>query len=78
MTKRDAEIAKEPIAYAIEDAPAAVGVSRTRIFDAVRDGEMTARKAGKATIIENNELKRWVKSLPTRGRQPEPQSPDAA
>jgi excisionase family DNA binding protein len=55
-----------PIAYSIEDAPQAVGVSRTRIFEAVRKNELTARKAGRSTIIETDELKRWVRSLPTR------------
>jgi hypothetical protein len=44
--------------------------SRTRIFQAIRDGELTARKAGKSTIIEVYELRRWVRSLPTRGRKP--------
>jgi hypothetical protein len=42
--------------------------SRTRIFQAIRDGELTARKAGKATIIEIDELRRSVRSLPTRGK----------
>jgi excisionase family DNA binding protein len=57
-----------PIAYSIKDAPQAVGVSRTRIFEAVRNKELTARKAGRSTIIESDELKRWVKSLPIKGR----------
>jgi hypothetical protein len=54
-----------------EDAAIATGFSRTRIFNAIRDGEMTARKDGKATVIETAELVRWVRSLPTRGRAPE-------
>jgi hypothetical protein len=41
-------------------------VSRTRIFDAIRNGEISARKAGRSTIIEIDELKRWVKSLPIK------------
>jgi hypothetical protein len=53
-----------PIAVAIEDAPRIVGVSRTRIFEAIRNSELSARKAGRSTIIEIDELKRWVKSLP--------------
>lgn len=55
-----------PIAYPVEEASAAAGVSRTRIFDAIRKNELTARKAGRATIIEAGELQRWVRSLPTR------------
>jgi hypothetical protein len=45
------------------------GVSRTRIFEEIRDGALTARKAGKSTIIEIDELRRWVRSLPTRGKK---------
>jgi hypothetical protein len=56
------------IACSIEDAPQLVGVSRTRIFGAIRKKELVARKAGRATIIEIGELKKWVNSLPTKGR----------
>jgi excisionase family DNA binding protein len=54
-----------------DEAATAAGVSRTRIFEAIRDGTLTARKAGKNTIIEPDELQRWVRSLPTRGRAPD-------
>jgi hypothetical protein len=56
------------IACSIEDAPQLIGVSRTRIFGAIRKKELVARKAGRATIIEIEELKKWVNSLPTKGR----------
>jgi hypothetical protein len=39
----------------------------TREEGVIRKNELTARKAGKATIIEVGELQRWVRSLPTRG-----------
>ena len=58
-----------PLANPVEEAGAAAGVSRTRIFEAIRKNELTARKAGKATIIEVGELQRWVRSLPTRSAQ---------
>jgi hypothetical protein len=35
--------------------------------------EMIARKAGRQTIIEADELQRWICSLPTRCRTPENQ-----
>ena len=53
-----------------DEAATAAAVSRTRIFEALRDGTLTARKAGKNTIIEPDELQRWLRSLPTRGRIP--------
>jgi excisionase family DNA binding protein len=53
-----------------EEAAESTGFSRTRIFQAIRDEELTARKDGKATVIEISELLRWLRSLPTRGRPP--------
>lgn len=53
------------------EAAESTGFSRTRIFQAIRDEELTARKDGKATVIETDELLRWLRSLPTRGRQSE-------
>ena len=59
------------IAMKPNEAAEATGFSRTRIFNAIRDGEITAHKDGKATIIEVAEIVRWVRSLPTRGRPPD-------
>lgn len=47
-------------------AAAMTGRTRTRIFNAIRGGELTAKKDGKATLIEIDELRRWVKALPKR------------
>jgi excisionase family DNA binding protein len=65
------------IAMKPDEAAEATGFSRTRIFNAIRDGEMTAHKDGKATIIEVAEIVRWVRSLPTRGKAPEAANPAA-
>ena len=56
------------IAYTPVEAAAATGRTRTRIFKAIKDKELTARKDGRATLIERDELARWVRSLPTIGR----------
>jgi hypothetical protein len=53
-----------PIAYPPAQAAIASGRTRTRIFGAIKSGELKARKDGKATIIEHEELMRWVRSLP--------------
>jgi excisionase family DNA binding protein len=54
-----------------DEAASSTGFSRTRIYNAIRDAELMARKDGKATVIELAGLERWVRSLPTRGRAPE-------
>lgn len=53
-----------PIAYPIEGAVKASGRSRTRIYKAIGNRELTARKDGKATLIERDELVRWIKAMP--------------
>lgn len=68
---RDISEPKPPlrrIAYTPVEAAAATGRTRTRIFKAIKDKELTARKDGRATLIERDELARWVRSLPTIGR----------
>ena len=57
------------IAYTPVEAAAATGWTRTRIFKAIKDQELTARKDGRATLIEDSELQRWVRSMPTIGRR---------
>lgn len=67
QTDQPEPIAK--LAYTPEEAAAATGRSRTRIYKAVRDKELTARKDGKATIFEAGELRRWLQTLPSIGRE---------
>jgi excisionase family DNA binding protein len=59
------------LSFTPDEAALSTGVSRTRIFQAIRDEELTARKAGKSTLIEMAELTRWLSTLPTKGRRPE-------
>jgi hypothetical protein len=53
-----------------DEAAASTGFSRTRIFGAIRDGKLIARGDGKATVIEVEELTRWVRSMPPKVPQP--------
>jgi hypothetical protein len=66
-----ADAAPAPIAYKIEMVPAVSGLSRTRIFQAIRSKRLTARKDGRQTIIEDFELRRYIATLPAKGRQPQ-------
>jgi hypothetical protein len=56
------------IAYPLPEAARIAGVSRTRIFEAVRKQELTIRKAGRASIVTHGELLAWIKSLPVKGK----------
>lgn len=60
------------IAVTPERAAELTGTSRTRIFQAIKNKEITARKDGaRTTLIEPGEIARWIRTLPTRGRVPD-------
>jgi hypothetical protein len=59
------------IAYSIEAIPLVAGVTRTQIFQAIKNKELLARKRGRRTIIEVDELRRWISTFPTKGRVPD-------
>ena len=54
------------LAFTPDEAAQSTGLARTRIYEAIRNGRLTARKDGKATIIELGELSRYLQSLPPR------------
>ena len=68
------------IAVTPDEAAIVTGRTRTRIFEALKNGEIIGRKDGKAVVIEVAELERWVRSFPIRARdhRNEPVFPDAA
>jgi hypothetical protein len=59
------------LAVKIEDAAVVTGTTRSRIYGAIRDKQLTARKAGKSTIVLIDDLEAWLKTLPTVGKPPE-------
>jgi hypothetical protein len=58
------------IAYQLPEAARIAGVSRTRIFEAVRKQELTIRKAGRNSIVTHDDLMEWIRSLPVKGKPP--------
>jgi hypothetical protein len=57
------------LAYTPLAAAIATGRSRSRLYKALKAGELVARKDGRATLIEAGELRRWIGSLPVMGSQ---------
>ena len=53
-----------PIAVTIPDAVNASGMSRTSIYEALKRGDLTARKAGRRTLISFADLEAYLTSLP--------------
>ena len=57
------------IAHSPERAATVSGRSRSRIFKAIKEKELSARKDGKATLIDDDELRRWIATFPVIDRQ---------
>ena len=55
---------QEPIAVTIPDAVKATGMSRTSIYEALKRGDLSARKAGRRTLISFADLQAYLASLP--------------
>lgn len=52
------------LAYTIPDAVTATGLGRTRIYDAIKAGQLRTRKFGRRTIILSDDLKSFLENLP--------------
>ncbi len=57
----------EPIAYRIAAAAEAVGLSRSRIYELIKDGTLEARKIGGCTVIPGASLRSLVADAPSKG-----------
>lgn len=56
----------EPLAYSPVSAAIAAGCGVTKIYDAMRDKELPARKLGTRTFILKDDLLDWLKSHEVR------------
>ncbi len=53
-----------PIAVTIPDAVKASGMSRSSIYEALKRGDLSARKAGRRTLISFADLQTYLAGLP--------------
>jgi hypothetical protein len=58
--------AAAPVAHPLEAVPGLTGVPRTKVFEDVRNGKLLVRKRGRTSIVEHDEVVRYVKSLPVK------------
>lgn len=59
-----------PLAYPIKDACAALGISRSRIYELIGAGKLDARKAGRRTVITGESVKKYMATLPKAMMKP--------
>lgn len=55
---------QQRIAVTIPDAVKVTGMSRTSIYEALKRGDITARKAGRRTLISFADLEAYLANLP--------------
>ncbi len=54
----------DKLAYTIKETAATLGIGRTTIYAAIRDGKIAAVKLGHRTLIPADEIRQWMASLP--------------
>jgi hypothetical protein len=68
-TPEQDRINRDPIAYDLDAAEEVTGRPKPRIRKAITTGELVARRDGRRLIIEPDELRRWIRSLPLATRK---------
>jgi excisionase family DNA binding protein len=52
------------LAYSIAEVCATARAGRTSVYEAIKSGELVARKRGRRTVILADDLRRWLEALP--------------
>ena len=64
MGEMPAPAANHPLAYCVEDAAAMIGISRSTMYEFVKDGRIPARKIGTRTVIRHCDLEAFLEAAP--------------
>jgi excisionase family DNA binding protein len=54
----------EKIAFSVDEAALRAGLGRDRIYSAIRNGDLVARKFGRRTLVTADALQRFLNGLP--------------
>jgi excisionase family DNA binding protein len=58
------------LAHSISEACSIARAGRTSLYEAIRSGALRAVKRGRRTLILDDDLRRWVQSLPSVAVKP--------
>jgi excisionase family DNA binding protein len=54
----------QKLSLSVEEAAEATGIGRSKLYEAMRDGLLQARKFGRRTIILRDDLEQFLSALP--------------
>ncbi|MGF1628534.1 MAG: helix-turn-helix domain-containing protein [Kiloniellaceae bacterium] len=54
------------LCYSINDVARITGLGRSSLYELIGNGDLSARKVGRRTVILADDLKAWLRSLPMR------------
>ena len=57
-------MSSSPLAHSVPEACSITQTGRTSLYEAIRSGALRAVKRGTRTLILDDDLRRWVQSLP--------------
>jgi excisionase family DNA binding protein len=56
--------AAAPISHRIDRVVEITGASRTKVYEALRAGTLEAVKFGRATLVLDDSMRRWLATMP--------------
>jgi len=56
---------QQKLAYTIKEFVALAGVGRSFVYEAIAEGHLKAVKAGRKTLIREEDARAWLDTLPT-------------
>jgi excisionase family DNA binding protein len=54
----------DAISFSVQVAAVRSGISRSKLYEAIRDGKLQAKKFGRSTLIREVDLSAFLDSLP--------------
>ncbi len=65
----------DPLAVSVHAAAHLSGIGRTRLYEAMRDGELASCKVGKRRLVLLDDLRAWLARQRRAGTRPGPTTP---
>lgn len=65
MIIKNSEVKMVPLVHTIPEACSGAKIGRTALYEAIRSGALRAVKRGRRTLILDQDLRQWVRSLPS-------------